>query len=160
MHCTLYTIPVIFIDLSEDDYELRLDDLKSPCTILPYTFDVRYIPVVEGTVFLVRKDQFNLYKGLRAFFDEYESRCGVICVAKDSRRRIVAFGKTREREYFVYDCQSYGPPMFTDGQGCAYILRCTKLKRLLHVLVVTLRGGDFFIYEVEVSNFKPKDEEE
>lgn len=141
-------------DNDTEDYEIEMDDLKNECSIFPFSFNVYFSPVVEGTVFLVRVKQFNLYKALRAFFDKFESRCGIIIVTKGERRRHVAFGRVQEKEYFVYDCEMNGLPMFTEGNGTAYALRCTSFKRLLHVLTVTVRGGDFYIYNVEITNFK------
>lgn len=72
----------------------------------------------------------------------------------------MAFGKTKEREYLMYDCQAHGPPMFPVGTGASYILRCSSLKRLVHVMVVTLRGGDFFLYNVDVGDMKTVDEQD
>ncbi|KAJ8954134.1 hypothetical protein NQ318_005728 [Aromia moschata] len=142
-------------DISEEDYELSVDDLKEDCSIFPFTFKVTFTPVVEGTMFLVRNTQFNLYKALRYFFNNYESRCGIVCVSRSGKKRQVAFGKLRESEYFMFDSSAYGAPMFIDKSGVAYVLRTTTLNRLLHVLTMTLRGGDFYIYEVEVSDLSP-----
>lgn len=53
-------------DITEENYEIWMDDLKSDvCSIFPFSFDVFCTPVVEGTMFLVRTTQFNLYKALR-----------------------------------------------------------------------------------------------
>lgn len=141
-------------EISDKNYEIRVDDLKPDCSIFPYSFKVKFLPVINGTMFLVHPKQFNLYKGLRVFFDQYESRCGIVSVTKSEWRKHVAFGRTEEREYFMFDCDSFGSPMFLDFDGSSYVLRCTSFKRLLHVLTVTLRGGDFYIYHVEVTNFK------
>lgn len=141
-------------DIEEEDYDVQFADLIEECSIFPYAFDTYFVPVVEGTVFVVHPKQFNLYKALRAFFDGYEGRTGIICVTKDTRKRHVAFGKVQEGEYFMYDCESYGPPMFNEKEGVAYCLRCTTLKRLIHVLTVTLRGGDFCLYQVEILHFR------
>ncbi|XP_023310427.1 uncharacterized protein LOC108904110 [Anoplophora glabripennis] len=139
-------------DISDDDYELSIDDLKEECSIFPFFFMVTFTPVVEGTMFLVRVTQFNLYKALRYFFNQTDKRCGIICVTAGKRKRQVAFGKLHESEYFMFDCECMGPPMFLDRTGRAYALRTTTLNRLLHVLTLTLRGGDFFIFEVKISD--------
>lgn len=60
-----------------------------------------------------------------------------------------------ESEYFMFDCECVGSPMFLEGCGVAYVLRMTTLNRLLHVLTLTLRGGDFYIWEVQVSELQP-----
>ncbi|GJQ78159.1 hypothetical protein Trydic_g2491 [Trypoxylus dichotomus] len=142
-------------DISEQNYELAMEDLIEDCSIFPYTFKVAYTPAIEGTMFLANVKKFNLYKALRYFFENYESRCGILIAYKGENKRLVAFGKTQENEYFMYDCQSMGPPMFFETEGASYILRCITLARLLHVLILTLKGGDFYIYDVETYEFKP-----
>lgn len=52
-------------DINEENYEISMDDMKSECSIFPFGFTVVFTPVVEGTMFLVRPTQFNLYKALR-----------------------------------------------------------------------------------------------
>ncbi|KAF2899351.1 hypothetical protein ILUMI_06824 [Ignelater luminosus] len=143
-------------EIKDDDHEFTFDDLKTTCTIYPYEFEVILTPVVEGTIFLMRSKQFNLYKALRVFCDNYACRYGICCVTKgdEIQKRFVAFGKVQENEYFMYDCQCLGSPMFFDRHGVSYIMRCKTIKRLLHVMVMTLRGGDFYIFEVDVDNFR------
>lgn len=51
--------------IADENYELAMDDLKPDFSIFPYNFKVKFVPVVEGTMFLVRLKQFNLYKALR-----------------------------------------------------------------------------------------------
>ncbi|KAK9753091.1 hypothetical protein QE152_g3668 [Popillia japonica] len=142
-------------DIKEPNYELAMDDLIEACSIFPYTFKVAYTPAIEGTMFMTNVKKFNLYKALRYFFENYESRCGIIIALKGEHKRLAAFGKTQENEYFMYDCQSMGPPMFFEREGVAYILRCITLARLLHVLILILKGGDFYIYDVETYDFEP-----
>ncbi|RZC38817.1 uncharacterized protein BDFB_004744 [Asbolus verrucosus] len=143
-------------DITNENYEVAFDDIKEECRIFPYSFRVKFTPVVEGTIFLVRLKQFNLYKALRLFFDEYERRFGIICVTKgENDKRVYAFGKVQESEYFLYDCETLGPPMYVEKNGgVPYILRTTTLNRLLHVMTVTLRGGDFYIFDVGLSELK------
>lgn len=142
--------------IADEDHMVEMDDLLPSCTIYPYSFEATFIPVVEGTMFLMRATQFNLYKAIRLFLDNYDYRCGIVFVDRgdETQKRFVAFGKVQEKEYFMYDSQAYGAPMFMDRQGVSYVLRCRSLKRLLYVLVLTLRGGDFFIYEVDVDGFR------
>ncbi|XP_017785360.1 PREDICTED: uncharacterized protein LOC108568662 [Nicrophorus vespilloides] len=141
-------------DIADKNYELSMDDLIEACSIYPFNFKIHYQPVVEGTMFLDHPRKFNLYKALRYFFEAFYYRAGVICAIRNKVRRIVAFAKRRENEYYMFDSQAFGPPMFWERKGSAYILRCTTLARLVHILVLTLRGGDFFIYEVIADNFK------
>nr|XP_022920512.1 uncharacterized protein LOC111428977 [Onthophagus taurus] len=152
-------------DIHEHNYEIAMDDLLEDCSIFPYNFKVAYTPAIEGTIFLSSKTKFNLYKALRYFFENYESRCGVLICTKgaENPKRMCSFGKIQESEYFVYDCQAFGPPMFMEKEGASYILRMTTLARLLHCLVLTLKGGDFFIYDVETYDFEsiePKKEDD
>ncbi|KAF7285882.1 hypothetical protein GWI33_009360 [Rhynchophorus ferrugineus] len=143
-------------DIKDEDYELSMDDLKADCGIFPFSFTVKFKPIVEGTMFLVRSTQFNLYKALRFFFENYDKRTGIICCTKsNNNKKQVAFGKTTRREYFAFEADAHGAPMFLEGMEKAYVLRATSLNRLLHVLTMILRGGDFYIYEVSVSDLKP-----
>lgn len=76
-----------------------------------------------------------------------------MAVRGDCKRK-VAFGKVQDAEYYMYDCETHGPPMFSVGHGVSYILRMNTLDRLLYVLTLTLRGGDFFIYSIEIDSMK------
>ena len=142
-------------NIAEDNHELGMEDLLESCSVFPYTFKVAYSSVVNGTTFMADVRRFNLYKALRFFFDGYDNRSGVVIAQKGNVKRLLAFGKTKESEYFVYDCEAMGLPMFSQRQGVSYVLRCTTLVRLLYCLILTLRGGDFFIYEVETYDFNP-----
>ncbi|CAG9770182.1 unnamed protein product [Ceutorhynchus assimilis] len=141
--------------IKDEDYEMSVDDLKDSCDIFPFTFKVNIKPVVEGTMFLVRNTQFNLYKALRLFFDHYNRRAGIICCTKSNMKKHLAFGKPQKHEYYMFEADAHGEPMFLDGMEKAYILRMTSLNRLLHVLTLILRGGDFFVFEVKISEVKP-----
>ncbi|XP_030747485.1 uncharacterized protein LOC115875983 isoform X2 [Sitophilus oryzae] len=139
-------------DIKNKDYELSFDDLNEDYKIFPFAFKVAFRPVVEGTMFLVRNTQFNLYKALRLFFDHYDRRAGVIyCTKSETNKKQIAFGKTQRHEYFMFEADPRGGTMFLEGTEKAYILRATSLNRLLHVLTLTLRGGDFYIYEVDIT---------
>ncbi|KAK4878460.1 hypothetical protein RN001_010966 [Aquatica leii] len=142
--------------IKEKDYQFDTDDLQPKCVIFPYTFEVTLIPVIDGTMFIMRPNQFNLYKALKVFFDNYDKRKGMLCCDQGrTEKRFVGLGKTKMNEYFMFDCQINGLPMFMEHRGAAYILRCKTLKRLLYVLTLTLRGGDFFIFEIDISNIIP-----
>lgn len=52
-------------DITEENYEISIDDLKPECSIFPFSFTVTFTPVVEGIMFLVSLSRFNLYKSLR-----------------------------------------------------------------------------------------------
>ncbi|XP_050312085.1 uncharacterized protein LOC126747459 isoform X2 [Anthonomus grandis grandis] len=142
-------------DIKDEDYELSMDDLKDDCEIFPFTFKVTCTPIVEGTMFLVRNTQFNLYKALRFFFDHFNRRSGIITCTKSDTKKNVAFGKAEKHEYYMFEVDAVGSPMFLQGMEKAYILRMTSLNRLLHVLTLTLRGGDFYIFEIGITDVKP-----
>ncbi|KAB0791416.1 hypothetical protein PPYR_03216 [Photinus pyralis] len=142
--------------IDEEDHEFDTDDLQPSCLISPYRFELVIVPVVHGTMFIMRANQFNLFKALRFFFAGHKIRKGIVCCDKGvAEKRFVAFGKMQEHEYFMYDCEINGPPMFVEHRGASYVLRCKTLKRLLYVMTLTLRGGDFFIFEVDVGSFRP-----
>ncbi|KAK5638442.1 hypothetical protein RI129_012737 [Pyrocoelia pectoralis] len=141
--------------ITEEEHEFDTDDLQPSCVIYPYRLEVAIVPVVHGTMFILRSNQFNLFKALKYFFGGYTERKGIICCDKGIvEKRFVGFGKTQEHEYFMYDCQINEPPMFVEHRGASYMLRCKTLKRLVYILTLTLRGGDFYIFEVDVGNFR------
>ncbi|GLV36900.1 uncharacterized protein CBL_02265 [Carabus blaptoides fortunei] len=145
----------------EKNYEIKVEDFKSELSVFPYNVCVDILPLIEGTMFLQKAKQFNLSKALRYFFEEYENRCGIICCSNEQcKTKYLTFGRIRNGEYFMYDCQTIGPPMFVDKcQSKSYILRCLSLNRLLHCLTLTLRCGDFFIYSVGVAGSQNEEKE-
>ncbi|XP_065172962.1 LOW QUALITY PROTEIN: uncharacterized protein [Atheta coriaria] len=140
-------------NIEDKDHEFSMEDLIDECEIFPFQFKVRYQAVVEGTMFLTSTKRFNLYKSLQFFFDEYYYRAGIIVANKNGVKKMVAFAKRKDNEYYMFDCMTFGKPMFAPHEGVAYMLRCTTLARLIHVIVLTLRGGDFYVYEVIADSY-------
>lgn len=139
-------------EIKDENYELRIEDFKKSLDVPPYNVRIDYKPLIEGTFYVITPTQYNLSKALRCFFEIYENRHGIIaCKREGSKTKFLAFGRLMLGEYYMFDCQSIGPPMFLDKfRSASYILRCLSLNRLLHVMTMTLRGGDFFIYQIEI----------
>lgn len=139
-------------NIDTENYELRIEDFKKTLVVPPYNVRIDYHPKLEGTMYIIKPTQYNLSKALRDFFETKENRHGIIaCAREGSKTKFLAFGRIQLGEYYMYDCQTIGPPMFLDKyRSCSYILRCTSLNRLLHVMTMTLRGGDFFIHHLEI----------
>lgn len=148
-----------FSSKNDKNYEIKIDDFNLNILVFPYTVKLDIFPLIEGTMYIVRPKQFNLSKALRYFFESYENRTGLICCSNGTRTKYLAFGRIREEEYFMFDCATIGPPMFVERHSSkAYILRCLTLNRLIHIMTVTLRSGDFFIYYIGLS--EEQDEEQ
>lgn len=98
---------------------------------------------------------FNLFS--RHFFADLTKRYGIIYSSglDGCSRKYVAFGRTKPREYFVFDCDTRDAPMFNKNLGKPFILRMTTLNRLVHVLTLTLRGGNFYIFDVTIKDLQP-----
>lgn len=144
--------------IETENYELKLSDFKHDLEVYPYKVCVCIKPVIDGTMFVMRPQQFNLSKALRLFFQDYENRHGIICVTREgAKTKYLAFGRVQIGEYYMFDCQTVGPPMFADlFRSSAYILRCLSINRLVYIMTLTLRGGDFFIYSVHILPPAPK----
>lgn len=140
--------------LSQKDDEFNVEHLLPQASFPPFSFDVAVCSVVAGSLYLVAPLEFNLSKAMLLFFDNRERRLGLIVNGNKDEKRILAFGKTGSQEYFIYDCQSYGAPLFLQKQGCSYILKMASLNRLIHSMTLILCDGDFFIYDVEITNLK------
>lgn len=148
--------------IDDENYELRIEDFKTELVVNPYNVKVRYEPFVEGTMFVIRAKQYNLSRALKHFFEKRENRNGIIaCIREGSKTKFLSFGRVQFGEYYMYDCQTLGPPMFLDKyRSASYILRCLSLNRLIHIMTLTLRCGDFYIYEVQVVPPGPPEKEE
>ncbi|CAH0548624.1 unnamed protein product [Brassicogethes aeneus] len=147
------------LNLDDDtrNYDLSVDDLKEVGTIFPYQFNVAVTGASEGTMFMIKDNRFNLHNALRCFFQSTSRRMGIIYADGEDGATVknLAFGKTKNREYFVFDADTRDVPMFIKNKGKAYILRMTTINRLTHVLALTLRGGGFYIFDVTITDLKP-----
>lgn len=141
-----------FKSVTTANYEIKVEDFLHTVLVFPYSFKIDLFPLIEGTMYIIKQDQFNISKALQYFFQVYENHTGLICCTNGTRTKYLAFGRVRNEEYFMYDCSAAGPPMFLDQHlSRAYVLRCLSLNRLIHIITVTLRSGDFFIYHVAIS---------
>lgn len=134
--------------ITQPEYEVTLEDLAGHVQLASFNADIDIEPVVFGKLYSNRGTEFNLKKALLYFFSEPTRAFGVIqCL-----RKSVAFGRTTQNQYFMYDCMTVGPPVFRAWEGAAYLLLCSTLKRLLHCIVLTLRvpcyNVDFHLHEI------------
>ncbi|XP_026485605.2 uncharacterized protein LOC113393109 [Vanessa tameamea] len=130
------------------NHEISLDDLESQYDMYPYSFTVKFDKVIFGFVYNIYPDRFNLSKALIFFFEK--NTLGILV----SPAKNLAFGKTNQ-SYFMFDCQSYGLPIFSPSQGASYILKCESLNRLIYCIAVTLNirrhGQQFHLFSVNVT---------
>lgn len=134
---------------SKTNVELAPEDLNAKFEeLFPYHFDFKIKKVVFGFLYNILPDRFNLSKALVYFFES--SNHGILV----SPGRNLAFG-IRDGSYYVFDCQTYGSPIFPPKQGAAYILRCMSLNRLLYCMIFALNcrthGQQFYLYKVHTT---------
>lgn len=149
-------------DIDDDDYEFSLEDLNTEYQLGYIHFQIHLELKLFGTLYNLKLQEMNLARALTCFFET--KRCGIIL----TMGKILAFGRGNNG-FFMYDCQSYGYPLFGDDQGTSYVLKCFSLKRLLHCIIMTLRipyyNIEFAMYSVECGieyrkNLDNEDEEE
>lgn len=133
------------------NYEIALSDLDSIFDdMYPFSFSYRFDKIIFGFVYNILPDRFNLSKSLTYFFENENNLLGILT----SPTKNLAFGKTGS-SYFMFDCQSFGAPIFSPGQGAAYILKCESLNRLIYCITLTLNirrhGQQFHLYNVTVT---------
>ncbi|KAM3967125.1 uncharacterized protein ACR2FA_011977 [Aphomia sociella] len=134
---------------SSPNHEISINDLDATFDeMFPYSFSVNFEKNIFGFVYHILPDRFNLSKALVYFFEKNSN--GILT----SPTKNVAFGKSGQ-SYFMFDCQSYGAPIFSPGQGAAYMLKCESLNRLIYCMALTLNvrrhGQQFHLYSVNVS---------
>ncbi|XP_049871189.1 uncharacterized protein LOC126370394 [Pectinophora gossypiella] len=131
------------------NYELQVEDFDGVSEeIYPYNFTVKFEKVIFGFVYNLSPDRFNLSKALSYFFQKHT--IGILaCFEKN-----LAFGKI-DASYFMFDCTTFGAPVWNPGQGGAYMLKCESLNRLVYVMTITLgvRGHNqlFHLYSATVN---------
>lgn len=119
--------------ITKTDYEVQLDDFGGKFDLPAFEITAKVTAILVGRLYC-RSSEFNLSKALTYFFGDKRRRFGIL----QCRQKCLAFGRSPDGRFFMYDCQSMGPPLFWQLQGCAYLLLCTTLKRLLQCIVVTL----------------------
>ncbi|KPJ19402.1 hypothetical protein RR48_11029 [Papilio machaon] len=136
------------------NHEITVEDLDTTFNgLYPFTFSVTFTKVIFGFVYNTYPDRFNLSKALEYFFES--NRLGILV----SPTKNLSFGRIGP-SYFMFDCQSYGAPIFSPGQGASYILKCESLNRLIYCITVTLNirrhGQQFHLYNLAVKATEAK----
>ncbi|CAH0723772.1 unnamed protein product, partial [Brenthis ino] len=130
------------------NHEITLDDLNTTFDVYPFSFTVKFDKIIFGFVYNIYPDRFNLSKALVYFFEQ--NSMGILM----SPAKNLAFGKIGS-SYFMFDCQTYGTPIFSPGQGASYILKCESLNRLIYCMAVTLNirrhGQQFHLFSVNIT---------
>lgn len=133
---------------SKENHEIALTDLDGSFEMYPFAFTAKFENVIFGFVYNINQDRFNLSKALSLFFEKYQT--GVLT----SPSKNIAFGKMGT-SYFMFDCQSYGAPIFSPGKGSSYMLKCESLNRLIYCITVTLNlrrhGQQFHLFDVTIN---------
>lgn len=134
--------------IKETDYEVKLDDFGGKFEVPQFMIAATVTVMAVGRLYCRESNDFNLSKALSYFFSDKHRRFGIL----QCNQKFLAFGRSADGRFFMYDCQSMGPPLFWQHQGCAYMLLCTTLKRLLQCIVVTLAipryGVEFAVHQV------------
>lgn len=134
---------------SNANYEIGLTDLDAKFDeMYPFSFSFKFENIIFGFLYNIYPDRFNLSKALTYFFEK--NTLGILI----SPTKNLAFGKI-DSSYFMFDCQSHGAPIFSPGQGAAYMLKCESLNRLIYCMTLTLNirrhGQQFHLFSVAVS---------
>lgn len=131
------------------NHEITVENLDSKFDdMFPYSFSVKFEKIIFGFVYNMLPDRFNLSKALAYFFEK--NNLGLLT----SPTKNLSFGRAGA-SYFMYDCQSYGAPVFCPGQGASYMLKCESLNRLIYCMTLALNirrhGQQFHLFKVTIS---------
>lgn len=134
---------------SKPNYELTVEDYAgSSDDLYPYQFTAKFNNLVFGFVYNTLSDRFNLSKALGLFFEK--NVMGILT----SPSKNLAFGK-QSGSYYMFDCQSFGLPVFPPYKGSAYMLKCESLNRLIYCITMTLNlrshGQQFHLYAATIT---------
>lgn len=137
-------------NLKCQNYQMKLDDMGKYCIINDFQFEVQVKSVLYGQLYEMNEKLFNLRRALEYFFIAKNNRCGIL----QCGQRCLAVFYFNNKDYYMYDCQLYGMPLFSNNQGTTYILKCCCLKTLLQCLVVTMNvqchNKQFHLYSVKM----------
>ncbi|CAG9121039.1 unnamed protein product [Plutella xylostella] len=140
----------------EPNTELTLEVLPKTFELYPYSFKVKFEQIIFGFMYNKLQDRYNLSAALEYFFEAHDT--GILV----SPSKNLGFGKIAA-SYFMFDCQSYGVPLFSPDQGVAYMLKCESLNRLIYCMTMTLNvrkhGQVFHLYRVNIRVQSKKDNE-
>lgn len=126
--------------------QLEVNDLNGYCLIQNFGFNVELELIVFGRLYAEDKTKFNLNRALDFAFKQ-RNLPGVILLCNG---QTLAIGNANNKNFFMYDCQSYGPPLFKHNQGTTYVLKCCCMKILLACIILTLNiqhhNVKFYLY--------------
>lgn len=136
--------------------ELSMDDLNGTCSLEGFKYNVQLQLEIFGQLYEDNRHQFNLNRALDYVFRE-KKLSGVILLCAG---RSLAIGNYENKNFFMYDCQSFGGPLFKPSQGTTYVLKCCCMKILLACVVLTLdikqHGIKFHLYSVQATENEMK----
>lgn len=145
--------------ITEKNYRLKVDELSRICCIADMKFEIKVEPTAYGILYdKIEIDSIpnNLNRTLQYVF--HERKLPGVVLQCDGK--FLAIGNVENRDYFIFDCQSRGFPVFAPQQGFAYVLKCCCMKLLVACIVLTLnvrrRNVKFFLYEVGSKMLKEK----
>jgi hypothetical protein len=136
-------------EIQQPNHQLKIEDLRPICSINNFAFDVKIKPIINGTLYEENRRSFNLNRALNYVF-RHRNLPGVILQCNG---KFLAVGNVNNRDFFVFDSQAHGPPLFSFNQGTSYVLKCCCLKVLLACIVLTLNtkrhNVPFHVYAVD-----------
>lgn len=132
------------------NYQMKYEDLSKFCIIKNFKFAVEVKSVLYGQLYDMNDKMFNLKRALDYFFIAKNNRCGIL----QCGQRCLAIFNFKNKDYYMYDCQLYGMPLFSSNQGTTYVLKCCCLKIMLQCLVMTMNvqchNKQFNLYSVKM----------
>lgn len=147
--------------ITEENHRLQVEELNRFCCIGDMRFEISVESAAYGVLYDDSNDflSMNLNKALKFIFD-VKKLPGVVLQCNG---KFLAIGNVRNRDYFMFDCQSHGSPIFPPHEGRVYMLKCCCMKILVACIVLTLnvrsRNVKFFMYEVKTKLSKEKCDE-
>ncbi|KAL7020308.1 hypothetical protein ACKWTF_011465 [Chironomus riparius] len=134
--------------MKDEKDQLEVDDLNGFCRIQNFGFDVKLELSIFGRLYDEDRSHFNLNRALD-FVLRQQKMPGVILLCAG---RSLAIGNIDNKNFFMYDCQSYGEPLFKQNQGTTYVLKCCCMKILLACIILTLNvqrhNVKFYLYSL------------
>lgn len=129
--------------------KLDVADHNGFCLIQDFGYMVELELLLFGRLYDENRTRFNLNRALNFAFKQ-KKLPGVLLLCNG---RSLAIGNGENQNYFMYDCQSYGPPLFKENQGTSYVLKCCCLKILIVCITLTLNvrshNVKFYLYAME-----------
>lgn len=137
--------------ITEENHRLQVEELNRFCCIGDMKFEISVESAAYGVLYDDSNEflSMNLNKALKFIFNVKK----IPGVVLQCNGKFLAIGTVGNRDYFMFDCQSHGSPIFPPHEGHAYMLKCCCMKILVACIVLTLnvrsRNVKFFMYEVK-----------